>query len=294
MKMRARIHHPVERLRRARVPLALCLAVMSSTLMGAASCLAASLPSRSPCGMCEEQDRFVRLQSRPAEAPSQPHAVNYAHPVRFTPEDWARVLKQIRVQSLTEGWLFGTTKGPVIDAFTAEEIQFLSPTLSKAFAEARPDEVVVFGLVHSRMPALLEITTGSWFVNGDAIQLVLVNYRTAVALPGIRALLWEEPLRRQPGLRYELVPGAYQALVQSKDEENSLFEPARPSQMAIQYRVTVNRESPSGSFSSVAPLSAEPSRSLEDRLERLKQFWERGLITEEEYRMKRKELIDRF
>ncbi len=210
----------------------------------------------------------------------------------MAPEDWARVLRRIRVQSRPEGFLFGTTKGPVTEAFTPEEIQFLSMTLSKAFAEARPDEVIVFGLARSRTPDITEITNGSWFTKGDALHLVLANYRIAVTLPGIRMLLWEEPLRTQAGLTYELVPGEHQTGVQSKSEGAGPFGAPPPSQVAIQYRTIVQPDIPSGPSSVVPPPHPGGDHSLEERLERLKRLWEQGLITEEEYAVKKKGLLD--
>ncbi|MGA6828890.1 SHOCT domain-containing protein [Nitrospira sp. NS4] len=240
--------------------------------------------------MCEEHNRFVRLQVDVGQTPEQKGA-HYSHPLLLDSVAWARLLQGIRVQSRSEGFLFGSTTGPIVEAFTAEDIQFFSIALSKAFAEARPEEAVVFGIARSRTPELTEITTGSWFVTENSLHLVLANYRTAVTLPGIRALLWEEPLRRQPGLRYELVPGEYQTLVHTKGEGPILFSSSQPSQVVIQYRSIVRPEPPTVSSSPRPTLQPGP---VEERLERLKRLWEQGLVTEEEYAAKKKELLDRL
>jgi len=240
--------------------------------------------------MCEEHDRFVRLQVGVDQA-SEHKRAHYSHPLLLDPVDWAQLLQRIRVQSRSEGFLFGSTKGPIVEAFTDEEIQFFSTALSKAFAEARAEEVVVFGIARSRTPEFTEITTGSWFVTENSLHLVLANYRTAVTLPGIRTLLWAEPLRSQPGLLYELVPGEYQTLVHTKGEGPTLFSSSQPSQVVIQYQSILRPESPTVSSSALPTL--QPG-SLEERLERLKRLWEQDLITEEEYRAKKKQLLDRF
>ncbi len=272
-----------------------------SALAGGGECLATGIPTRIPCGTCEESDRFVRLQVRPVETALQ-DAVRFSHPVHLDPEDWAVLLRRIRVQSRPEGFLFGSTKGPVTEAFTADEIQFLSRSLSKAFAEARSEEVIVFGLARPRTPEVTEITTGSWFAEGAVLHLVMANHRTAVTLPGIRTLLWEDPLRTQTGLLYEFVPGEHQRLVRGKDE--NLFGSPRPSEVALEYRAILLQglDSPpavqmapsTGSSSSLSALPPEPPLSLEERLRRLKRLREQGLITEEEYGAKKKELLDRL
>lgn len=263
--------------------------LMISVLIVACS-LGAESASRVACGRCEEPDRFVRLQARSTEA-LLPDAASASHRAHLGPDEWTQLLKLIRVQSRPEGLLFGRTKGPVIEAFTSDEITFLSTSLTKAFAEARPEEVVVFGLAHPRTPEFTEITTGSWFIKDDALHLILANYRTAVTLPGIRSLLWEEPLRRQPGLLYELVPGEYQTLAPSKDGDTSLFGSSQPSEVAILYQSILQPDTPSKP-SSVT--STRPPDGLEKRLEQLKRLWEQGLITEEEYRAKKQEFLDRL
>lgn len=277
----------------SRMMLLLCLTALSSVPLVIEPSRAASIATRIPCGLCEEADRFVRLQTWLEESSPQ-HVVRYSHPVRLDPEDWTRLLRRIRVQSRTEGFLFGTTKGSIIEAFTDEEIQFLAMALNKAFAEARPEEVVVFGLARARTAELTEITTGSWFVTGDTLHLVLPNYRTAVTLPGIRALLWREPLRTQPGLHYELVPGDYQAVEQDKGEAHSLFESSQPSQVDIQYRAIMRAGIPAGTSSAAPTLPPGSANTLEERLARVKRLWEAGMITEEEYRVKKQELLDRL
>lgn len=255
--------------------------------------LGAAPAGRAVCGLCEEPDRFVRLQPRQSDIPAQ-HAASFSHPLSLNQDDLLPLLRRIHVQSRQEGFFFGSTKGPVIEAFTAEDAQFLSTSLAKAFAAAQSEEVVVFGLAHPRGSGLSEITTGCWFIEGGALHLILANYRTAVTLPGIRSLLWEEPLRRQPGLVYELVPGEYQSLVQGKDEHNSLFGSSRASQIAIQYRPIAEMDSPPGTVSGIPTLLPEPRRALEERLEQLNRLRERGLITQEEYSAKKKELLDRL
>lgn len=251
---------------------------------------AASPPSRIPCGTCEEANRFVRLQVPPAEPPPQKSG-GYDHPLQLGPEDWVLLLRRIHVQSRQEDFLFGSRVGPVLEAFSPDEIEFLGRNLSKAFGEAHPDETIVFGFARERAPELIEITTGSWFLKDDSLYLLLANYRTAVTLPGIRRMLWEEPLRIQPGLSYDLVPGDHQTLVQSTAGRGTPFGSPQPSQIAIQYRFIVQSADHAGS-TSVDPTPA--ADQLEQQLQRLKRLREQGLITEEDFNAKKKALLDRL
>lgn len=267
------------------IPLPIVTAIGLMLLWSSAG-LAASDRTRIACGMCEEPDRFVRYQTNTTEKLTE-GATIFSHPVTLSPEDWARLLYRIHVQSQLDTVLFGQTKGPVVAAFTDEQIQFLSPALSRAFASARPDEMIVFGLAAPRTTELTEITTGGWFVAGDVLHLILANYRTAVGLPGVRTLLWDDPLKTQPGLRYDLVPGDDQAPVPHKASLNPFGAPP-PSQIAIQYRSIIQTDRASS-----IPL-ASPDSLLEERLARLKRLREEGLITEEDYIAKKKELLDRL
>lgn len=255
--------------------------------------VATQVTVRPACGTCEESDRFVRLQVHPAGMLSQSQE-QFTHPVQIGPDDWARILRRIRVQPRLEGFLVGSGKGLITDVFTAEDIQFLSTTLSKAFAEAGSEEVIVFNLSRPRTPDLTEITTGSWFIQGDVLYLVLANYQAAVTLPGIRKLLWDEPLRIQAGVIYDLVPGEHQTVVTGKDHSLDPFDQPRANQIAIQYRSIVRPDRPA-SASTVTPASGPESHpTLEERLERLKRLREQGLITEEEFAAKKKDLLDRL
>jgi len=114
------------------------------------------------------------------------------------------LLGTLRIQRQAEGLLFRDPPGPVLPALTPEDISYLSVALSKAFAQAQPHEMVVFGLSHLNAYQMTELTTGGWFVDGPSMHVVLPNYRQVVTMPGTRWLLWEHPLRPDAGpLRFD-------------------------------------------------------------------------------------------
>jgi hypothetical protein len=186
------------------------------------------------------------------------------------------------------------SKGPISDAFTQDEIEYLSRTLPRAFALAQPTEWVVFGLSRSREPEVSEITTGGWFVDGSDLHLVLANYRYAVTAPNIRALVWENPLSRQVN-GYELVPGAHQTVIHVQD--GGLLRDA-VTELAIAYQPLLLAEpvstltSPDSAASSLRPPVPSAPRSIEERLQTLKRLRDQGVITEEEYRKTRSRLLE--
>ena len=79
-------------------------------------------------------------------------------------------------------------------AFTPEEVDYLSMTLSRAFAKASPEQWVVFGLSRPSPACVTEMTTGAWYVEGTTFHLLLANYRAAVRLDNLRDVLDRDPL----------------------------------------------------------------------------------------------------
>ncbi len=267
-------------------------------------CMGVGVPldTRIACGQCEEVDRFVRLQVAMADAGSV-SAQRCTHPFVLSAEDWTAILTELHVQRQADGLLWSMPQGPVLLAFTKEEMGYLSVTLNKAFAHAQPNEWVVFGLSRSTPQGLTELTTGGAYVQGPSLHIVFANYRKVVTMPGPRHLLWEHPLRPDAGPAYILVAGPHQAIVRDPNAVSSLLSPA-PAELSIAYQALLLREpvvvSASQETSTVNPSTAHSSRnvlpplSTEERLRVLKRFQAQGLITDEEYRTKKQQILERF
>lgn len=285
--------------RRSQVSISACLVVGALLLAGGVHGAAAPA-TRIACGQCEEADRFVRLQASTADG-RPGSSQRFTHPFALSPEDWRSILTTLRVQRQAEGLLLPIPQGPVIPAFTEEDITYLSVTLSKAFVQAQPGEWVVFGLSRATSQGLTELTTGGWYLEGPSLHIVLANYRKVVTMPGIRQLLWERPLRSDAGPSYDLVPANHQAIV--PDPGASLLANA-PSELTIAYQAlllgepgtTSVSQEPSAVTSSPerSPRAGSPSVSIEERLHVLQRLHAQGLITEEEYRAKKQQLLDQF
>lgn len=255
----------------------------------------------------ESQDRFVRVEARYGD-PRRDGAVRFAHPLALNPDEWTRILSRIQIQSHKDSFLFTTAKDPPMPAFAPDEIAYLSAKLSEAFARAHPDEWVLFGLSRARTPQLTEITTGGWFVEGPVLHLILANYRHGVTRFSIREQLWQDPLHSDTALFVELVPGDYLTVGPGKRSLSRLLT-ADGLELSIAYQALLEAKpilqsapAPRGA-SPKEPEERPPSKlapatpldpTLEERLRTLKGLREQGLITEEEYREKKKQLLDRF
>lgn len=283
---------------------ALGIAVM---LLLAANTLEAAPPSRMVCGACEEPDRFVRLQVSPSPSLRESDS-HFTHPFQLSPDAWTTLLQKIQVQPRSQGWfIFSAPRNPATPAFTADEIAYLSETLPRAFAQAQPEEWVVFGLSRARAPenaGIIEVTTGACFVKGTTLHLILSNYHEGVTMPAIRELLREDPLHMVAGPQYEFAPGPHQTMRQESTWLGAFLSP-NPPELILAFHEALREEpelqttEPTGSQSVIpsatrAPSSPETQPSLQERLKQLKRLKEQGLITDEDYQTKKKQLLDRL
>jgi|CXWL01.1.fsa_nt_gi hypothetical protein len=283
------------------VSVGVCLIVATLLLTGGADAIAAPA-TRIACGQCEEADRFVRLQAvTSADRPVSSRT--FTHPFLLPPADWTSILKELHIQHQAERLFASDPQEPILSVFTEEEIDYLSVTLSKAFAQAQPNEWVVFGLNRERSRGLSKLTTGGWYLDGPDLHFVLANYRVSVTMSNMHQLLWEQPLHPDSDSSYSLIAGTQQTIVRAPKSALSLFT-SSPLHLAIVYHAlpsgqpvtktgaqeisTVN-QSPAPT-----PGTVSPPTPIEERLQALKRLYTQGLITEEEYRAKKQQLLERF
>ena len=261
----------------------------------AVACSLGAVPaSRVVCGMCEQPDRFVRLQASQRDRQAE-GAQPFSHPFRWSAEQWKPILRSIHVQKRGQGMLFSSApNGPTLQAFTPAEVDYLSETLTRAFAQAQPSEVVVFGLTSPKTPEMTEITTGAWYVKDAQLHLILGNYREAFTMSSVRDLLWQDPLHMIAGALYEFAPGPHQSLHREGNGLGTFLIPEAP-QLALTYQQFSLGAPPIDGGHEKGPFpAAYPDSSLEGKLQRLKQIRDNGLITDDEFAAKKKALLDGF
>ena len=188
------------RIRRATLQAYTFSAVCLVTCVGS-GCAGTSSPATIVCGTCEEPGRFVRLQAYDSQA-FLVNQAGFSHPLNLSPKDWKPILASIRVYA-DLFFPIETTEQP---AFTPEEIDYLSMTLSRAFAKAEPRDWVIFSLSQPSPASVTEMTTGAWYAEGTTLHLLLANYRADVSMNNIRDVVERDPLFEVYGSpRYDFV-----------------------------------------------------------------------------------------
>ena len=247
----------------------------------------------------EEPPRFVRVEVRYGDA-NPSGLTRFNHPLELSEKEWTRLLESVWVQRDPGVIALVSPQEPPIPAFTPDEIAFLNKWLGKAFTRAHPDEWVVFGLARARSADITEVTTGGWFVEGERLHLMLANYRYAVTMSSVRKRLWDDPLQSMGDRSYTFAAGDYQSATLVGGGPLGDLRGTSIPRLAIDYKGLL--KPPSAAKPVQKSDAPQPAVSLEQergsdsaqKLRELKQLRDEGVITEEEYRTKKKQLLDRF
>ena len=260
-----------------------------------AGCAGSSHPTTIVCGTCEEPSRFVRLQTRPLPSSSKIHR-GFGHPLKLSPERWKLLLGGVHVRPDINVFMNGDEQ----PAFTSEEIDYLSMTLSRAFAKASSEHWVVFGLSNPVLSSGSEMTTGAWYVEGTTLHLLLPNFHAPVRMDNLRQVLNRDPMFEVfEATRYEFLPSEYADEGSGRQSLLSFVRDETP-HLAIEYELFLaggpspkkaQEEEVVGEQSEKSEEPSSSSSSLDDRLATLKRLKEKELITEEDYQKRKKELL---
>jgi hypothetical protein len=128
----------------------------------------------------------------------------------------------------------------------------------------------------------------------ELFPAVVTNYRFAVATPAIQELTWENPLTTQ-SLTYDFIPGNYQKDISFQD---GLLRPT-PKELSVAYQELLLGEpaaqpSTQKDVAQPVPVGPSPPRSIKEQLQLLKELRDQGLMTEEEYHLKRSRLLEQL
>jgi hypothetical protein len=248
----------------------------------------------------DSPEQYVRLEARYGHGQGYGYdgsAMRFTHPLVLGETDWGKILKGIRVQPRKRLLTIGATEAHPEEAFPEGEARYLARYLAEAFSMARADEWVVFCLGRQRGEGgtlrggsgVTEMTTGGFFVEGGLLHFVLANYRYAVSVPSVQEQIRDDPLRPAGEAFYDLVPGPHQTArwLDTINAQPDLTKPLRAqlSEMVIEYQ-------PFLALPDEPTLRPGGRPSPEERLRTLQRLREQGLITEEEYRLKRQKLLD--
>lgn len=126
-----------------------------------------------PRAVYQDPATIIRIQS------DSKAGQGHAHPATISPDAMRYVLHGMRIQSrnsFVPSILTG--EASLVAAFSKEEQDVLGPRLSRALAEAGPDELVTFYRRVSTPAVGLAITSGGFFVHGRHLYVILANNRT--------------------------------------------------------------------------------------------------------------------
>lgn len=253
-----------------------------------AGCAAATPQAEPLCISCDDQ-RLVRVAARAPGTTVRPDA-GAARSAPLASHEWEQLLRTVMVRSIHQPLVGASYRGAVEPVFSDEEVRYLGVALQRAFQDATADEQILFALARPSDTGVTQVTSGAWFVEAGHMHLRLANCRMGVTMPSIKRQIWKDPLFTQAGAFYELVPGDHQALVTASPDRTSLFRPD-PTELVIDLSERHDVTLPTAPEST----STRPSAaSLEERLAVLKRLHEQGLITEEDYRLKKQQLLDQL
>jgi hypothetical protein len=143
------------------------LVALVGLLAGSSVFGCASQAPRSGSTVTEEGLNTVHLEADPDGN------VN-THPANLTPQDLATLLRGVRVwekRNFIHRLLMGSA--PKTRAFRDDEIEFLAPALSKALAQAAPNQRVYFRISHADPQGAEETTSGWLFMRDPNLHLIL-------------------------------------------------------------------------------------------------------------------------
>jgi len=257
---------------------AMALAVASGGLLTAKDAMAQGKPLRT----------FVRLDANESGAPQNDH------PARIGAGELRTALASMRVSHSGGG------EGPVFDD---KEMGEIVPQIATLLGTARPAQDVTFGVVgHHGLFGQFSprtVTTGRVFVQGGQLNVILgivqTRYEDTYPTPG-------GPVELKPGQRARRVEQHWQAsaetaaLVDNRGDwlrfnVAQLAAPAKPAEPAREARPAEAARAPVEAAPPKPTTADARYEEIQSRLRALDRLKADGLITEEEYRERRRAIL---
>lgn len=247
-------------------------------------------------GQSNNQDRDYLYQSHGDYVrlvPIEPGASANSHPFNISADQLARLLAEIKVGR--------TTSIDEVPVFSKEEVEKIAPPLAAALSKAGPNQDVTFAVASYRgifgKYSPESVTTGRLFATGDSVNLIFgrihqrkdsgeLDYSeyTPPVVAGVRS-------HRIGATVWKIVPGSAHFhgqrgdwLVFNRSEfPGAAAAPAAPPASEAGVKP--------GEATSAAPAIDSKARAIEDRLRVLDELKKKGVITEQEYRERRREIL---
>jgi hypothetical protein len=269
-------------------------------------------------------DEFVVLA--PEDAPAGGAPLRNDQPVVIGAADLAMALSKLRVEE-------GAHDGQSVPLFARDAARRLAVPLSTALSRAAPDQDVLFAIEMDEKAALFGYkpvsVAGRAFYQNGTLQLIIGEVHVTTISPEYKnyPIGYPQPDRRlhphqtgarakaahyDPAARFEIGEGVSLfvqngtvrpdwlvlnvGLLASSDSGHAALAAApvgAPGGATVGATGAVGTMPAAAAPSPGAP-AANPAPSIEERLLRLKRLREQDLITEEEYKRKRSEILDQL
>jgi len=239
---------------------------------------------------------------------------NLEHPAEISPEQLQQILTAIRYQ---RAWLnLGNLVKPKdYDLFTAEEAEGIAPYLAQGLKEANSSQWVDFSLEVHRGQLIIfgsdQVTDGVAFVKEGKLNLAFRNISEKLGQETTPNIV--SPLKAFPGSA-RLVPGKGQELsknkkgrqtanwliidlkapAKSEEVKPSVMEEekkAEPEKVAQPPELEKPQPAPEKPATAAEPSQPKSQKSIKERLTELRELYDQGLITEDDYNKRREEIL---
>jgi hypothetical protein len=231
----------------------------------------------------QSRDQFVAVVSRDT-AKNAAADVN-DHPVEMPLDRLSSIFSSISVR-LSDG----EKPGPL---FTAAAVQVLVPYLQQGLRQAAPGDDVVFAVfgLHDALYGLAKsprVTTGRVFYKAGKLNLIVGLVQKDVNEREDRRL---SPFT--PGSRQQISTGEWALLTDTPLVRRDWMAFGEEWQAPVVPAAVVEKKAAAGQVAPVQPVKRqEEVRKPAERLMILNELKEKGLITEDEYRAKRLEILN--
>lgn len=279
----------------------LCVCISAITLVSVTAC--SSINPFSSAKSSKETPKATKSQSSNAVKSITEGQFGYVHlekiesgaslndhPYSISDEDLKTVLSKLQVKIL----------GVEEPLFNEEELNDVTPSLSQGLINARTDQDVTFAVVGKHGASRFNTAiSGRLFIKNDQLNIIFNEVRGEF-----------EPEFRSLGVVRPFLPGSRNKPSQvtiSTSADISYPTSGRRDWVAIAANAIPNttpvprspqKAAPAAAPASVAPAPVSPSTSptpdyqdIEKRLTVIKDLKQKGLITEQEYDQKRKEIL---
>lgn len=224
------------------------------------------------------------------------------HPADISPEQILKVLTSIKYQRALIN-LGALGKPKEYDLFTKEEAEIITPYISQAFKEANSSQWVDFSIEVHRGPGLIfgsdQLTDGVLFIKNGKLNIAFRNISMKLGVDDTPNIV--SPIKAYPGSA-KLIPKENQELAKNKKGKNVYnwliidLNPQKDQTQELkktESEKTIETQKPE-SQSTQAPseqTQPKPQKSIKERLTELRELYDQGLISEEEYNKKREEIL---